>query len=51
MELDPGETLNKKIRNAQLEQVNFILGMIDFILVHVFSFQYSVPLQVLVDDV
>lgn len=25
MELDPGETLNKKIRNAQLEQVNFIL--------------------------
>ena len=47
MELDPGETLNKKIRNAQLEQVNFILGMIDFI--HVFCFRYFVPLQV--DDV
>lgn len=23
---DPGETLNKKIRNAQLAQFNFILG-------------------------
>ena len=32
MELDPGETLNKKIRNAQLEQVNFILGMTDLFL-------------------
>ena len=26
MNLDTGETLNKKIRNAQLAQYNFILG-------------------------
>lgn len=26
VDLDPGSTLNKKIRNAQLAQYNFILG-------------------------
>lgn len=28
LDTDPGDTLNKKIRNAQLSQYNFILGNI-----------------------
>lgn len=27
VDTDPGDTMNKKIRNAQLAQFNFILGM------------------------
>jgi threonyl-tRNA synthetase len=26
VDVDPGDTMNKKIRNAQLAQYNFILG-------------------------
>ena len=35
VDLDAGNTLNKKIRNAQLEQYNFILGVL------LACFQYS----------
>ena len=37
VETDPGNTLNKKIRNAQLAQYNFILGMLYRISEHALS--------------
>ena len=30
VDVDPGDTMNKKIRNAQLAQYNYILGMSNF---------------------
>ena len=32
VDLSPGDTMNKKIRNAQLAQFNFILGKLKFLL-------------------
>lgn len=38
VDVDDSDTMNKKIRNAQLAQYNFIMGM-DWNLQHIFFFQ------------
>lgn len=43
VDLDPGCTLNKKIRNAQLAQYNFILGQWQ----HTLALCHSLPVALL----
>lgn len=42
VDVDPGDTLNKKVRNAQLAQFNFILGMLLMFMFLVFTYSILV---------